>query len=141
MQPKTSWKFTTDLEQVNFGRIIKEANEAAGGAARCIRVTVDGKVYTLVAITLALVEPKSGKALGFIPKNDGSYSYIGHSESNPLALNHPFRSDEGRVRVPFHSLEYYQSFSSNNSIISHVLYKGDVVKEHLDCVKTTVEVF
>lgn len=132
MQPRSQWSFKTDLSQVDFARILKEGNEAApGGKAKAIRVTVDGKVYTLVALELAILGPRTGKLLGWVPNME-----------NPLLKERtdrqPFRSELGRVLVSHHDVSYC---NPKMSMTSHVLYLGDVVKEHLDVVKTTVEVF
>lgn len=130
MKARSEWTFKTSLDRVDFERIIKEANEShPDGFSPCIRVTIDGKKYTLLATQYAL----SG-FVGFVTKLSATCSGNGSLE-NPDALVYPFRSDLGRVKVPC------RKFPDQETINTHVIYVGDIVDEVLDKVTTTVEVF
>ena len=129
MKPRSEWTFKTALDRVDFERIINEANAAhPDGFSPCIRVTVDGKKYTLLATQYAL----SGFA-GFPLKADAPSG--GGTDANPDGLTYPFRSDKGRVKVPCCKYPY------QHTVNTHVIYVGDIVDEVLDKVTTTVEVF
>lgn len=107
MKPSNDWRFSCPLSEVDVFRIVKEA----GPAAKCVRLTIDGKTYTAVNRHTA---PFPRGARGSITTDD----FV-------------TRADNGGVDI-------WHDPGMNNTWL---LYLGDVTGEVMDRVKVVVEVF
>lgn len=124
MKPDHDWKFSAAINKVDVVRVLREA----GRNAKCVRFTIDDKVYTAMNILKATFLP---------PVNDVSDS------AKSVAINTTdgwqvcedtvvFRGDDGQPLV---------ATNPESEGTPWFLYHGDRTGEVMDRTKVLVEVF
>lgn len=125
MNCDVSWKFSAPLRLVDVKRILDEA----GPYAKCVRTTIDGKVYTLVNSKRVGVLPDPAP-IGELPGVKRRNSTDGYPLTDNLSV---VRADNGKVALVSEHLY--------GEITPWVCYVGDRTKEIVDRVKVEVEVY
>lgn len=115
MNCDVSWKFSAPLKLVDVNRILKEA----GPYAKCVRFSIDGKVYTAV----------NSKKVGVLPDPNPSVECDGrHVTVNDDVC----RIETGEVRF---------SYYPGDEKTKWVVYRDDRTHDIVDRVKVSVEVY
>lgn len=115
MNCDVSWKFSAPLKLVDVNRILKEA----GPYAKCVRFSIDGKVYTAV----------NSKKVGVLPDPNKNYKCDGYSVTDFAPSE---RDSNGDVLL---------NFFSDHPFTTWRIYRDDRTKEIVDRVKVSVEVY
>lgn len=116
MNCDSSWKFSAPLKLVDVNRILKEA----GPYTKCVRLTIDGKVYTLV----------NSKRVGVLPNPLSTAIYSVRNLKQVETCERDATTGEVLVCA-------YLDVKDT----AWKLYKGDVTGEIVDRVKVSVEVY
>lgn len=124
MKPESTWQFSAAIENVDVVRVLREA----GPAARCVRLTIDGKVYTAVNIYKTVFLPAGSPV-------SSSAAAVSKSKTDGWQLCEDttvFRGSDGNPLI-------VTSLKSNGT--RWFLYQGDRVGEVMDRVVVVAEIF
>ena len=124
MKPNVSWQFSCPVNQIDVLRILREA----GPETKCVRLTVDGKVYTIVNGPLCKNLPAPNR-IGAAAQEFTTNQFDGYRLRRDTFMS---VSTSGEPLICGSGLERATKW---------VLYTGDRTGEVMQRVKTTVEVF
>jgi hypothetical protein len=137
MKSDKTWTFSSPIDNVDIKRILRES----GRDTRCIRLTIDKKVYTLVNLRTAKVipVPRVVSAAASLISSSGNRN-DGFQLSKAVAT---MRADTGEpvIVVATHKHNPGEGVCKELRRTSWALYAGDRAGEVVDKVEVKVEVF